>query len=113
MASWPGGPSYDPGCGAEARAPAPWAPSPLAPQHPGQRGRGCRSTELGAHGSGTCRADTCALGEPLSPPVALQGAHCALEGGSPAGTGPVGRQHQVGGHSCAPAAGCLAGGQGQ
>lgn len=112
-ASWPGGPSCDSGCGAGARALAPWVPSPLAPRYPGQWGRGCHSIELGAHGSGTCRAGTCALGGPLSPPAASRGARCALAGGSPAGTGPVGRRHQAGGRSHAPAAGHLAGGQGQ
>lgn len=108
VASWPGGPSYDPARGAGARAPAPWAPSPLAPWRPGQRG--CRSTGLDVHGSGTCRAGTCVLAGPPSPPVPSPGARCAVAGGSPAGTGRVGRWRQVGGRSYGPGAGSPAGG---
>lgn len=112
-ASWPGGPSYAPEPGAGARAPAPWAPSPPAPRQPGQWGRGCHSTGLGVRGSGTCRACTCVLGGPPSPPAASPGARCAAVGGRPAGTEPVGRWRRVGGRPRAPAAGSPAGGPAQ
>jgi len=112
VASWPGGPSYDPGHGAGARAPAPCVPSPPAPWCPGQWGHGCRSTGPGAHGSGTCRAGTCGPVGPPSPLTASRGAHCASGGGSPAGTGLAGRQCRVGGHSHTPAAGHPDGGRG-